>query len=254
MVKTMKKMICALMAVMMPVCGAMGECAGGVFRLGTNQNDIAGVAVIPIEIDAEGKVYTLRVTEDVTNVILDEMVWQYDEIISRTVWTNEEMLSNHMVALRSLQGETLPRFRVTAVNGAGERERWYITWSGEDGAPILISSQEVEGMLPVTEVGLTETENRSRELFVILTGNTSLEECEAAAAELAALWEGERVLVWGGYAMSYAEQRWEAERAWRMLVAARNQEELPWYGMLLDAAYAGLTRQHVYDLLGKTPE
>ena len=251
--KIMKKLICVFVAVMMPACGVMGECAGGVFRLGTDQDDIAGMTVIPIEMDRDGEVYMLRVAEDVMNLVLDEMVWQDNAIISRTVWTNEELPQNRAVALRTLQGETIPRFRVTAVNGSGERERWYITWSGEDGVPLLLSAEEVENTLPVADTGLVEAERRSRELSEILSGNASLEECCAAAAELAALWEDERILVWGGYAMSYAEQRWEAERAWRILVETRDREELPWYGLLLDTAYAGLTRLHVYDLLGKAP-
>ena len=215
----------------------------GAFRADDFQGGAMGMEFLPVTIEEAGRTVSIWPNCTVTDFVLDEVVAEGDHAITKTVYTQKELASNQVINLTVQMGEVLPRFRITAVNEKGQRERWYISESGEEGAIVLLPSESVESAFPVECNGLFATEESSRALLAFLEEEHPGEELIDAANKLYHLWEEEWILVWGGYAMSYAEQDWIAAHQERMEATAGETQRL----------IAGATdlRQHVYQLFGE---
>lgn len=244
----MKKIISALFICMMlipAVC--MAQETVSVYPCGEETE-----CAVSICLDDEAGCFCLQLNTAARNIVTEEIVMDGDLAYTRVFWTEKALPAGSRIVIRAYQGEVFPRFRVTFLNEKNEVERYYVAESGKDGSLFLTAGSPDFDFIICK--GLEEAVSNAEALnSILLDENAGPDEKESAAYALLSVWEDARNAAWGGYAQSYAEQDWMAERdrAAEAMTASREAEDD--HTALFYSCAAEYTRLHVLELRGIYP-
>ena len=143
-----KVLICFFLGVLLcfGLCCAQADEQGS-FRTDWFSGGAMGMTFTDIVVDEDADVISIWPNTTVKNVVLEKMKWQ-TEAGSEVICAMDTMESNQVINLKAYLSDVMPDYRITCESNSGETERWYLTMSGEDGAPILLARDTVENLLP----------------------------------------------------------------------------------------------------------